>query len=84
MLTLRMLSQSEGQMDLLKDKTRKFTDNPVVPLVLDDEPFSDLSVEWPSAAQTSLTDMQGLICYLLRKNQQLRKELSAASAHRRT
>jgi len=71
-------------MDLLKDKTRRFTDRSVMPLVLDDVPFSELSLEWPSEAQASVRDMQGLICYLLRKNQQLRKELSAANAHRRT
>jgi hypothetical protein len=67
-------------MDLLKDKARRFTDRSVMPLVLDDVPFSELSVEWPSEAQTSVRDMQGLICYLLRKNQQLRMELSAANA----
>jgi len=71
-------------MDSVKDKTRVSTDEPVVPPALDDATFSDLSMEWRGGLQTSLSDMQGLICYLLRKNQQLRVELSAANAHRRT
>jgi hypothetical protein len=70
-------------MDLLNDGTRERVGRTVMPPFPDDAAMatSSLSVEWPIELRNSLREMQGLICYLLHKNQQLRMELSATETH---
>ena len=70
-------------MDSLRHKLRECLDKPAGSLILDDLPSPTLSQEWLSELQISFRDMQSLICYLLRKNQELRLELFIATAHLR-
>jgi hypothetical protein len=68
-------------MDSLKVSAEWPTYGPVVPPVPENASNSCSSTEESIDLKASLDEMQGLICYLLRKNQQLRMELSAAYAY---
>lgn len=66
-------------MDSLKDREHRFATQPAG---VDDLQFECLSAKWTDELQAKFSGMQELVCYLLRKNQQLRTELSVASSHR--
>lgn len=68
-------------MDSLKDRAHRSAAEHAGSAAVDDLPFPGLSVESPDELQVQCRSMQELICYLLRRNQRLRMELSAASAH---
>lgn len=71
----------EGQMNAVKQKARNPSEERETSSILYNMQSSRASPECLGELNTQHSDVHGLICYLLQKNQELRMKLSASLAY---